>query len=219
MEGKYLTSEFVSLRMVFKTVFHKINLQLFFVYLGAVKQRNTGQPFTYLANMIHVFKVFSHAWIMKSLCLVCCLMGVDAYGQDTLYFRNELKSEKNKYMFIDSMFISVNKVKMNIQEKDTIAYEQADDQEDTSRYQVRYFYVELKGNKLDEQLEYRLDLYIEQKHFEIDLPGSLLVKGVYSDSQLFLKTYKGRGFHTFFKEGYGYSFGSWTAVSSIMIPK
>ncbi len=219
MEGKYLNIEFVILRMVFKTVFHKINLQLFFVFLSTVKQRNTVQPFTYLANIIHVFKVFPLALNMKSLCLVCCLISMEVYAQDTLYFRNELKSEKNKYMFIDSMFISVNKVKMNIHEKDTIAYEQVDDQEDTSRYQVRYFYVELKGNKLDEQLEYRFDLYIEQKHFEIDLPGSLLVKGGYPDSRLFLKTYKGRGFLTFFKEGYVYSFGSWTALSSIMIPK
>lgn len=142
-------------------------------------------------------------------------------SQDSLFIRNEIESRKKitKSFEIDSMFISLGGDKIKLFKQDTTYRLLSNINDESSFYDVKSFSYVLNGVKINDTMDYLFDLHLDNKHFKIYLPGKYILKGSSSESNLFINTYKAKKKLKFWKRKfYGYTFGTYIAVSGQMYP-
>ncbi len=155
------------------------------------------------------------------LLFFCLWVSFLSFSQDTLFIKNEIASRENiiESIKIDSMLININgeKIKSFLEDSSFTLLSNVNDE--SSIYEVKSFYFVLNGNIINDTLSYLFDLYLDNKHFQVYLPGNYMLKGRSNYSRLFINTYKAKKNLKFWKRKfYGFSFGTYVCISSHMHP-
>ena len=144
-----------------------------------------------------------------------------SFSQDSIFIKNEIELHDKIYksIEIDSMFITLNGEKIKFQEMNSLIYTDSHTSDENGFLKLKVFYFPLKGIEINVNSSYMFDLYLDEKQFKIQLPGNYILKGNSLNSNLFIKTfhYK-RKIKFLFQKKYGYSFGTFFAISGIMKP-